>query len=216
MTRLLGGSFIELMWDGLGRPLQTDPRGAGARAAGARAADGGRDEGDPDRRSVLRPQLDLRAEARRDSLHRDPRRRRGTAAFAQRPQREHNVIQSLSRPSPRRAASSSPSTGRWSRSRGPRPDFSRLVERQQHWVPVYLYVFDVLWLEGHDVRGLPLRTRKRLLRSALEFHGNVRWTQYRNRDGAELVQGGVPQGVGGADRQASGQPIRRRRGRRIG
>jgi bifunctional non-homologous end joining protein LigD len=69
--------------------------------------------------------------------------------------------------------------------KGSETDFSRLVERQQHWVPVYLYVFDVLWLEGHDVRGLPLRTRKRLLRSALEFHGNVRWTQYRNRDGAE-------------------------------
>src|ERR1700749_884110 len=48
--------------------------------------------------------------------------------------------------------------------KGSETDFSRLVERQQHWVPVYLYVFDVLWLEGPDVRGLPLRTRKRRLR----------------------------------------------------
>ena len=46
-----------------------------------------------------------------------------------------------------------------------------------------MYVFDVLWLDGHDVRRLPLRTRKRLLRDALRFHGNVRWTQHRNRDG---------------------------------
>jgi DNA ligase D-like protein (predicted ligase) len=53
-------------------------------------------------------------------------------------------------------------------------------------VPVFLYVFDLLWLEGYDVRPLPLRTRKRLLKAALNFHGNVRWTQYRNGDGEAL------------------------------
>jgi DNA ligase D-like protein (predicted ligase) len=51
---------------------------------------------------------------------------------------------------------------------------------------VFLYVFDVLWLEGHDVRALPLRARKRLLKRALNFHGNVRWTQYRNQDGEAM------------------------------
>ena len=71
---------------------------------------------------------------------------------------------------------------------GSETSFARLVERQQHWVPVFLYVFDILWLEGHDVRPLPLRTRKRLLRAALDFHGNVRWTQHRNRDGEELFK----------------------------
>jgi bifunctional non-homologous end joining protein LigD len=71
---------------------------------------------------------------------------------------------------------------------GSETSFTRLVERRQHWVPVFLYVFDILWLDGHDVRPLPLRTRKRLLRAALEFHGNVRWTQYRNRDGAEMFE----------------------------
>jgi DNA ligase D-like protein (predicted ligase) len=69
---------------------------------------------------------------------------------------------------------------------GAQTSFARLAQRGQHYVPVFLYVFDVLWLEGHDVRKLPLRTRKRLLRSALEFHGHVRWTQYRNRDGEKL------------------------------
>jgi bifunctional non-homologous end joining protein LigD len=44
----------------------------------------------------------------------------------------------------------------------------------------------VLWLEGHDVRALPLRSRKRLLRGALEFHGPIRWTAHRNRDGEEM------------------------------
>jgi bifunctional non-homologous end joining protein LigD len=72
--------------------------------------------------------------------------------------------------------------------KGSETDFSRLVERQQHWVPVFLYVFDILWLEGHDVRALPLRTRKRLLKGALQFHGPVRWTPYRNREGVELFK----------------------------
>ena len=71
---------------------------------------------------------------------------------------------------------------------GSQTSFARLAQRHQHYVPVFLYVFDVLWLEGHDVRPLPLRTRKRLLRAALEFHGNVRWTQYRNGDGEALFK----------------------------
>src|SRR6516164_7455921 len=44
---------------------------------------------------------------------------------------------------------------------GSQISFARLAQRHQHYVPVFLYVFDVLWLEGHDVRPLPLRTRKR-------------------------------------------------------
>jgi len=71
---------------------------------------------------------------------------------------------------------------------GSQTSFARLAQRHQHYVPVFLYVFDILWLEGHDVRPLPLRTRKRLLKNALQFHGNVRWTQYRNRDGEELFK----------------------------
>jgi bifunctional non-homologous end joining protein LigD len=71
---------------------------------------------------------------------------------------------------------------------GSQTSFAKLAQRHQHYVPVFLYVFDILWLEGHDVRPLPLRTRKRLLKNALQFHGNVRWTQYRNRDGEELFK----------------------------
>jgi bifunctional non-homologous end joining protein LigD len=71
---------------------------------------------------------------------------------------------------------------------GSQTSFARLTQRHQHYVPVFLYVFDVLWLEGHDVRSLPLRTRKRLLKNALDFHGNVRWTQHRNRDGEALFK----------------------------
>jgi DNA ligase D-like protein (predicted ligase) len=71
---------------------------------------------------------------------------------------------------------------------GSETSFAKLAQRARHYVPVFYYVFDILWLDGHDVRKLPLRTRKRLLRDALEFHGNVRWTQHRNRDGAAFFK----------------------------
>jgi bifunctional non-homologous end joining protein LigD len=71
---------------------------------------------------------------------------------------------------------------------GAQTSFARLAQRGRHYVPVFLYVFDILWLEGHDVRGLPLRTRKRLLKRALEFHGAVRWTPHRNGDGEQYFK----------------------------
>jgi bifunctional non-homologous end joining protein LigD len=71
---------------------------------------------------------------------------------------------------------------------GSQTSFARLAARGQHYVPVFMYVFDILWLEGHDVRRLPLRTRKRLLRKALQFHGPVRLTPHRNHDGEALFK----------------------------
>jgi bifunctional non-homologous end joining protein LigD len=50
-------------------------------------------------------------------------------------------------------------------------------------IEVFMYVFDILELEGRDVTGLPLRERKALLKSSLEFHGPVRYTQHRNEKG---------------------------------
>ena len=66
---------------------------------------------------------------------------------------------------------------------GPRTSFARLAQRGQHYVPVYYYAFDLLWLDGYDVRALPLRARKRLLRHALKFGDPLRWTQHRNERG---------------------------------
>jgi bifunctional non-homologous end joining protein LigD len=66
---------------------------------------------------------------------------------------------------------------------GAQTSFARLARRGQERVPVFLYLFDVLWLEGRDVRGLPLTDRKRLLRDRLERHGGVRLTPHRVRDG---------------------------------
>jgi bifunctional non-homologous end joining protein LigD len=49
-------------------------------------------------------------------------------------------------------------------------------------VKVRYYVFDIVHLEGRDLRALPLRARKRLLRS-LTFGDPLTYTVHRNRDG---------------------------------
>ena len=53
---------------------------------------------------------------------------------------------------------------------------------------VFYYVFDVLWLDGRDVRELPLRERKALLRDALSFDDPLRLTEYRNEAGEAMFE----------------------------
>jgi DNA ligase D-like protein (predicted ligase) len=72
--------------------------------------------------------------------------------------------------------------------RGGRTSFGALAGRGQRRASVYLYLFDVLWLDGWDVRALPLRSRKRLLRGALRFTGPVRLTPHRNGDGVAYYE----------------------------
>ena len=70
--------------------------------------------------------------------------------------------------------------------------FSRLQDRMQIADPdkarasgivVYLYLFDILHLDGHDLTRLPLRQRKSVLRRALCFDDPLRFTPHRNEDG---------------------------------
>src|SRR4051794_23311566 len=84
--------------------------------------------------------------------------------------------------------------------------FSRLQGRMQLSDPaaarrsriaVFLYVFDILPVDGRDVTGLPLRERKQLLRSSLAFHGPVRFMPHRNADGERLYSDACKQGLEG-------------------
>jgi bifunctional non-homologous end joining protein LigD len=51
---------------------------------------------------------------------------------------------------------------------------------------IFYYVFDILWLDGEDVRSRPLRERKALLKNALKFQNHVRLTAYRNEAGEAM------------------------------
>lgn len=55
-------------------------------------------------------------------------------------------------------------------------------------VSVYYYVFDILHLDGYDVRSVPLRQRKKLLRRTLNFRDHLRFTEHRERDGESFFQ----------------------------
>jgi bifunctional non-homologous end joining protein LigD len=69
---------------------------------------------------------------------------------------------------------------------GRQTSFSALQQRGERPVRIYYYVFDLLYHEGRDVTGLPLRERKALLRKALTFEGPIRLTPHRNADGEAL------------------------------
>lgn len=77
---------------------------------------------------------------------------------------------------------------------GAQTSFALLSQRKQRRVKVFFYVFDLLWLDGQDIRPLPLRVRKRLLRSVLQFEGSVRLTPYRNERGEALFAEACLQG----------------------
>ncbi|WP_367048049.1 non-homologous end-joining DNA ligase [Streptomyces sp. Je 1-332] len=77
-----------------------------------------------------------------------------------------------------------------------RTDFSRLQQRMgltrpadvaASKVAVTYYVFDLLRLDGMDVRRLPLRTRKSLLRRSITFTAPLRFSTHRNEGGPELL-----------------------------
>jgi DNA ligase D-like protein (predicted ligase) len=73
-----------------------------------------------------------------------------------------------------------------------RTSFERLQRRmqihdparaRQSRVAVYLYLFDLLELDGEDLRARPLLERKRALRRAVRFTGSVRYTPHRREHG---------------------------------
>jgi DNA ligase D-like protein (predicted ligase) len=86
--------------------------------------------------------------------------------------------------------------------------FSRLQRRAREQVSVFLYVFDLLRLEGRDVRDLPLRERKALLRDSLEFGGRARYSRHRNEHGTKLFREACGQGLEGLIAKRADSPYR--------
>jgi bifunctional non-homologous end joining protein LigD len=86
--------------------------------------------------------------------------------------------------------------------------FSRLQRRAREQVSVFLYVFDLLRHEGRDVRDLPLRERKALLRGSLEFGGPVRYSPHRNEHGTKLFREACSRGLEGLIAKRADSPYR--------
>jgi bifunctional non-homologous end joining protein LigD len=105
---------------------------------------------------------------------------------------------------------------------GSRTSFARLQRRMQvaepepdlvSSVPVYLYLFDVMHVGEHDVRGLPLRDRKRLLRQLVAFDDPLRFTPHRNAAGQEYWQQACGRGWEGVIAKRADAPYRAGRSR---
>ena len=94
---------------------------------------------------------------------------------------------------------------------GAQTSFARLAERGHRDVRVFLYVFDLVWLEGQDVRDLPLRARKRLLRDALSFEDGVRLTPHRNETGEALFEEACRKGWEGVIAKRADSPYSSKR-----
>lgn len=98
--------------------------------------------------------------------------------------------------------------------RGDVTSFSRLQERMQNSrpsaarvaaVPVIFYLFDLVWFDGYDLSGLPLRSRKSLLRRAIAFADPIRYSEHLERDGEAAFRAACEKGWEGliAKRAAS-------------
>src|SRR5262249_50064035 len=55
-------------------------------------------------------------------------------------------------------------------------------------IPVFFYAFDLLYVDGYDVRQVPLRYRKELLRKALAYRHPLRFTDHRETEGEAYYQ----------------------------
>jgi bifunctional non-homologous end joining protein LigD len=86
--------------------------------------------------------------------------------------------------------------------------FQRLQRRGRERVAVFLYLFDLLRLDGRDVRELPLRERKARLRDGLGFHGAVRYTPHRNEHGEQMFSEACQKGLEGVIAKRAESPYR--------
>lgn len=73
-------------------------------------------------------------------------------------------------------------------------------------IPVFYYLFDLLWLDGYDTTGLELRDRKRVLRSAISFGGPLRYCQHRDRDGEAVYREACAAGLEGVIAKRASSP----------
>ena len=72
-------------------------------------------------------------------------------------------------------------------------------------VPVYFYLFDLIWFDGYDLSALSLLARKSLLRDAITFDDPIRFSEHLDEDGESAFQAACEKGWEGlvAKRAAS-------------
>lgn len=91
---------------------------------------------------------------------------------------------------------------------GGRPSFERLqsrinirgtreIERMKRQVPVTIYLFDVLWLDGADLTKRPLEDRRQILEEIVTETGPVKITYYVDGEGLKFFEAAKGLGIEG-------------------
>lgn len=105
---------------------------------------------------------------------------------------------------------------------GATTSFSRLQRRihltdparaRRTGIAVFCYLFDLPNLDGTDLRRLPLRTRKQVLRDAFTFTAPLRFSAHRNRDGEAYLAEACARGWEGLIAKRADAPYVSRRSR---
>jgi bifunctional non-homologous end joining protein LigD len=71
------------------------------------------------------------------------------------------------------------------------------VERIAAQTPVYYYVFDLLYLDGYDLTGLPLSERKQILWRTLEQGDHIKYVEHIQDDGLTMNKAAMDVGFEG-------------------
>ncbi len=80
-------------------------------------------------------------------------------------------------------------------------------------VPVMLYLFDILYQDGKDVSGKPLRERKSLLKETFAFRDPLRYCQHRNEEGEAYFREACGKGWEGIIAKNAAAPYKHSRSR---
>ncbi len=75
-------------------------------------------------------------------------------------------------------------------------DPNEIKERRKA-VPVFYYLFDILYYNGYDTTHLELKDRKELLLHAVEFLGPLRYSEHRRKEGEKFFKESCKEGLEG-------------------
>ena len=78
-----------------------------------------------------------------------------------------------------------------------RPSFGRLQNAENHKDRLIYYVFDLLYIDGYDIRKLPLTRRKEILQAILPELPHVRYCDHIERNGTDFFEAAAAQQLEG-------------------
>jgi bifunctional non-homologous end joining protein LigD len=94
---------------------------------------------------------------------------------------------------------------------GDQTSFEALARRGHDSVSLTYYVFDILWIDGEDVRARPLRERKQLLKDTIAFADPLRFTEHRNDHGVAYFEEACRKGWEGVIAKRADSPYASKR-----